>query len=79
MKKSLALINFCLLIITLFLSNNITYSQAPNISYPAGAKIYTGINGSAIAALNPTNTGGALTYGQVTTYAGSTEIGRAHV
>ncbi|MBU6158485.1 MAG: putative Ig domain-containing protein [Bacteroidetes bacterium] len=46
-------------------------AQAPNISYPAGNKVY--IVGSSISTISPTNTGGAPTglTGYVSTFAGS--------
>ncbi len=60
-----------------FLVNTVNvFAQAPNISYPSGAKIYT--TGSVIPDLIPTNIGGAINYGQVSTLAGSGTIGAAN-
>ncbi len=69
MKQTLYLFMF-----GLYLQASI-FAQAPNISYPSQKKYAVGTE---IIPLQPTNTGGALTYGLVSTFAGSGAEGSAN-
>ncbi len=51
-----------------FVAVSLAKGQAPNISYPSGN--YSFVVGSAISSISPTNTGGAVGYGLVSTLAG---------